>query len=508
MIDPMVVDTEVISSFSQVMQQSSAQMGELMSSVESSTSSLAFSDQGQNLAGIFFQASLLPYLLFLYFLSFRANRINNIGNFGFQFILLFVVSTIPSGIISRLTYGCSLADVDWLHGGAEFLLTVANVLIVLGFKEASTNPQPPEIGSKRNLALGAFGLFAAACAAGPSLGFEAHSPFLLGVGDLSADATAALPWVTHAEPVNALSVPTWAIHFSSVIEYLIAMNLVWKYAEVTDNEKWKGLTWGMLPLHASGICACTYHFFYNPSSLQFLVAMQAGFTLLGNLTCAIAAFRIALSNGWGVQELNPFSNDDPGKLAADGAAAVPLNLREAEESNFLLAAKVVGLTVFFSYLVKYGELGLDLPFEPNAFAALAITLGIPAITGFQYYQKSNASEGEGGGFNFMGDKSLSMDDVKKYGVAGTVAYVLTELAFWVVAFPVAATALYKSTGHWPDVVNEAGDRAAVLGFIFAGANIARAFVPLRLGAALALAPWVDENLLKGDKSTEDTQTSS
>ena len=40
------------------------------------------------------------------------------------------------------------------------------------------------------------------------------------------------------------------------------------------------------------------------------------------------------------------------------------------------------------------------------------------------------------------------------------------------------------------------DRATVLGFVFAGANIARLAVPLRLGAALALAPWVDENILQ------------
>jgi hypothetical protein len=35
-----------------------------------------------------------------------------------------------------------------------------------------------------------------------------------------------------------------------------------------------------------------------------------------------------------------------------------------------------------------------------------------------------------------------------------------------------------------------------LAFIFAGANIARVMVPLRLGAALALAPWVDENIIQ------------
>ena len=28
------------------------------------------------------------------------------------------------------------------------------------------------------------------------------------------------------------------------------MGLVWDYAEASKNEAWKGLTWGMLPLHA------------------------------------------------------------------------------------------------------------------------------------------------------------------------------------------------------------------------------------------------------------------
>ena len=96
----------------------------------SSSQLLAFTDQGQNLAGIFFQASLLPYLLFLYFLNFRANRLPDLGNFGFQFLLLFVISTIPSGIITKSVYGYSLADTDWLHGGAEALLTISNILIV------------------------------------------------------------------------------------------------------------------------------------------------------------------------------------------------------------------------------------------------------------------------------------------------------------------------------------------------------------------------------------------
>mmetsp|Transcript_12262 Transcript_12262/g.29211 ORF Transcript_12262/g.29211 Transcript_12262/m.29211 type:complete len:174 (+) Transcript_12262:80-601(+) len=138
LMDPSVIDVTAISSVvestSQVMQQSPEQIlgiGDSISNVASQTSTLlSFSDQGQNLAGIFFQSSLLPYLAFLYFLSFKENRIPDVGNFGFQFILLFVISTIPSGIISKATYGTSLANVDWLHGGAELLLTVANIMIV------------------------------------------------------------------------------------------------------------------------------------------------------------------------------------------------------------------------------------------------------------------------------------------------------------------------------------------------------------------------------------------
>jgi hypothetical protein len=101
----------------------------------------SFADQGQNLAGLFFQASLLPYLLFLYWLGFRGNRIPDLANFGFQFVLLFVLSTIPSGIISKATYGVSLANVDWLHGGAESLLTASNVLIVSASGEQTRNLQ-------------------------------------------------------------------------------------------------------------------------------------------------------------------------------------------------------------------------------------------------------------------------------------------------------------------------------------------------------------------------------
>ncbi|EKX46149.1 hypothetical protein GUITHDRAFT_70974 [Guillardia theta CCMP2712] len=70
------------------------------------------------------QASLLPYLAFLYFLNNNGAKTPKLSGFGFGFLLLFVIATIPTGIISKTVYGVSLADVDWLHGSAEALLTV------------------------------------------------------------------------------------------------------------------------------------------------------------------------------------------------------------------------------------------------------------------------------------------------------------------------------------------------------------------------------------------------
>ncbi|XP_051118988.1 uncharacterized protein LOC127243150 isoform X2 [Andrographis paniculata] len=49
-----------------------------------------------------------------------------------------------------------------------------------------------------------------------------------------------------SEPSNALSLPTWAIHVSSVVEWITAMALVWQYGEKSGYESWKGLSWGML----------------------------------------------------------------------------------------------------------------------------------------------------------------------------------------------------------------------------------------------------------------------
>jgi hypothetical protein len=163
---------------------------------------LAFADQGQNLAGIFFQASLLPYIAFLYFIGFRGNRTPALGNFGFQFLLLFVFMTIPSGIISKANYGTSLANVDWLHGGAEGLLTVTNLLIVFGFRKASSDPEKNEdLDNKLKLAaLALFGTVAAFTFTGAtSLGFGEHTAFLSGIGNLPTSLVESFSFVSTSQ---------------------------------------------------------------------------------------------------------------------------------------------------------------------------------------------------------------------------------------------------------------------------------------------------------------------
>lgn len=87
------------------------------------------------------------------------------------------------------------------------------------------------------------------------------------LGPIGASSASVFP-AFHAEPSNALSLPTWAIHTSSVIEWVVAMMLMWRYADATGNQRWKGMTWGMLPFLASAMCACTWHFFYNNPELE------------------------------------------------------------------------------------------------------------------------------------------------------------------------------------------------------------------------------------------------
>ncbi|GJP54637.1 hypothetical protein CLOM_g13700 [Closterium sp. NIES-68] len=94
------------------------------------------------------------------------------------------------------------------------------------------------------------------------------------------------------EPSNALSLPTWIIHVASVVEWVVAMALVWQYGAPEHRRAWRGLAWAMVPLLMGAMCACTWHFFYNSPQLEFLVVLQSFMTLAGNCTVCFAAFRI------------------------------------------------------------------------------------------------------------------------------------------------------------------------------------------------------------------------
>ncbi|CAN8062454.1 unnamed protein product [Agarophyton chilense] len=299
------------------------------------------------LAGQCFAISLIPYLVFLYYLNRSEVECPSLVNFGFRFLLVFVFATIPAGIYAKVYYHDILANIDWLHGSAESLLTITNFLIVLGFRQRPT--------SKLN----------------EHTELKGQEPRKLNTQLLPAVFWALLltsPIFSpiHQEPSNALSFPTWIIHLSSLIEWLIAMGLVWQYADSSKNSKWKGLTWGMLPLHTSGICACTYHFFYNAPSLNILVLLQAGLTVLGNSTMALAAYRIArVGSGATVNESTQEKVKEPSLLGFEDLASLP-------DSNILFTFKLFVLSAAGSAVVKWGSLYFDAPFN----APLTLALGI------------------------------------------------------------------------------------------------------------------------------------
>lgn len=92
--------------------------------------------------------------------------------------------------------------------------------------------------------------------------------------------------------MHALSIPTWIIHISSVIEWIAAIWLIWRFSEVSHNPTWRFLSWAMFPALVSAMCACTWHFFDNAPSLEWLVTLQASMTVVGNCTLCAAAWWI------------------------------------------------------------------------------------------------------------------------------------------------------------------------------------------------------------------------
>jgi hypothetical protein len=94
-----------------------------------------------------FAISLFPYLGFLWFVT-RSGKMPLLALIGFYVLLIFVFITIPAGIYAKIHYGQELANVDWLHGSAELFLTLSNILVVLGFRQAILAKKQTEKGEQ------------------------------------------------------------------------------------------------------------------------------------------------------------------------------------------------------------------------------------------------------------------------------------------------------------------------------------------------------------------------
>ena len=98
-------------------------------------------------AAALFAVSLFPYLLFLWWAK-RSGRFPALALWGFGLTLVFVLITIGAALVAQLRYGAELANVDWLHGGAEAFLSLSNLVLLLGFATPTDGPAPGE-GAER-----------------------------------------------------------------------------------------------------------------------------------------------------------------------------------------------------------------------------------------------------------------------------------------------------------------------------------------------------------------------
>ena len=92
--------------------------------------------------------------------------------------------------------------------------------------------------------------------------------------------------------MHALSLGTWWIHVTSVLEWLLAMAAVLRYGQERLESGWRWLALAMLPALVSAMAACTWHLFDNAAELKGLVVLQAALTFAGNGALALATWNL------------------------------------------------------------------------------------------------------------------------------------------------------------------------------------------------------------------------
>jgi hypothetical protein len=151
-----------------------------------------------------------------------------------------------------------------------------------------------------------------------------------------------------------------------------------------------------------------------------LLPLQALLTCIGNTTAAIAAYRIARSNGWKpetdsevvIDTVIPVADkltgadkltNSPARTAAkspveESASLVgfeDLGAALAGDNDYTFLIKLFVGCAAASYVIKYGEVYFQFPYDANVFLGFAV-IGVPsALNAFKWYKRSQDPTFEG-----------------------------------------------------------------------------------------------------------------
>ena len=92
--------------------------------------------------------------------------------------------------------------------------------------------------------------------------------------------------------MHELSLGTWIIHISSVIEWIIAIYSIFIISKIEEYSYLFWMSLAMIPNLISAMCAITWHIYDNQTELYGLVTLQAIFTVIGNTTLAMSTYYI------------------------------------------------------------------------------------------------------------------------------------------------------------------------------------------------------------------------
>ena len=92
--------------------------------------------------------------------------------------------------------------------------------------------------------------------------------------------------------MHELSLTTWLIHISSVVEWIFTILVINKISKYKKYNLFFWLSLAMVPNLIGAMCAITWHIYDNQENLYGLVSLQGIFTFIGNSTLALAAIII------------------------------------------------------------------------------------------------------------------------------------------------------------------------------------------------------------------------